>query len=123
MSAVVIVGRFAQRRAFANASLLPALVKKHGESSYKKELLSLLRMIFRDALLISAVSQQQEHVLLRVESERLKRVAKRFTPATLLFAQSELSKAELHTFFNATFPQCLELLVAKIFENDAKNRS
>ena len=40
-----------------------------------------------------------------------------------MFAQSEISKAELHTFFNATFPQCLELLVAKIFENDAKNRS
>lgn len=102
---------------------LPTLIKKTGETKRKKELLYLLRVIFRDALLISAVSQQQEHVLLRVESERLKRVAKRFTPATLLFAQSEISKAELHTFFNATFPQCLELLVAKIFENDAKNRS
>ncbi len=101
---------------------LPSLIKKTGETKRKKELLYLLRVIFRDALLLKSFPNREEHVLLRVESQRLKRVADRFTKTTLLFAQSELSKAELHTFFNATFPQCLELLMAKIFENNAKNR-
>lgn len=103
---------------------LPSLIKKTGETKRKKELLYLLRLIFRDALLLKSLSNGKSNprVLLKVETERLKRVAERFSEATLLFAQSELSQAELHTFFNATFPQCLELLVAKIFENDAKNR-
>ena len=101
---------------------LPALIKKTGETKKKKELLYLLRVIFRDALLLKEVDRSDRHVLLRVENERLKRVGERFTTSTLLFAQNELSKAELHTFFNATFPQCLELLIAKIFENNAKDR-
>ncbi len=101
---------------------LPSLIKKTGETKAKKELLYLLRLIFRDALLLKDVKGSEKHVLLRVETERLKRVAQRFGTATMLFAQDELSKAELHTFFNATFPQCLELLIAKIFENNAKDR-
>ncbi len=101
---------------------LPQLVKKTGETKKKRELLYLLRVIFRDALLQKSLTESGEHpyLLLRVEKERIKRVANRFTPATLLFAQRELARAELHTFFNATFAQCLELLVAKIFENNAK---
>ncbi|MBQ7923868.1 MAG: hypothetical protein IJ329_01025 [Clostridia bacterium] len=104
---------------------LPALIKKTGETKRKKELLYLLRVIFRDALLLKSLSnagKDNPHVLLRVETERLKRVAQRFKETTLLYAQNELSKAELHTFFNATFPQCLELLIAKIFENNANRR-
>ena len=103
---------------------LPSQIKKTGETKRKKELLYLLRLIFRDALLqkTQADGKENPHILLRVENARLKRVAERFSLSTLLFAQNELSKAELHTFFNATFAQCLELLVAKIFENDAKAR-
>ncbi len=101
---------------------LPTLIKKTGETKKKKELLYLLRIIFRDALLQKTMPNPQSRLLLRVEKERTKRVAERFTPATLLFAQKALSGAELHTFFNATFAQCLELFVAKIFENNAKTR-
>ncbi len=101
---------------------LPTLIKKTGETKSKKELLYLLRVIFRDAMLVKEVGKNGKHVLLRVENERIRQVAEKFTTSTLLYAQTELSKAELHTFFNATFPQCLELLIAKIFENNAKNR-
>ncbi len=100
---------------------LPVLVKKTGETKKKRELLYLLRVICRDALLQKSLSGEGEypHLLLRVEKERVKRVASRFTPSALLYAQKALSTAETHTFFNATFAQCLELLVAKIFENNA----
>ena len=101
---------------------LPTLIKKTGETKSKKELLYLLRVIFRDAMLVKEVGKNGKHVLLRVENERIRQVAEKFTTSTLLYAQTELSKAELHTFFNATFPQCLELLIAKIFENNAKDR-
>ena len=104
-------------------SALPTLIKKTGETKRKKELLYLLRVIFRDALLQKSDAFNDSHTLLVVEKERLQKVAHRFTASTLLFAQNELSKAELQTFFNATFPQCLELLIAKILEKDAENRA
>lgn len=108
----------------SDKSALPTLIKKTGETKHKKELLYLLRVIFRDALLQKSLSRANDkHTLLVVEKERLGQVAKRFTASTLLFAQNELSKAELQTFFNATFPQCLELLIAKITEKDAENRA
>lgn len=108
----------------SDKSALPLLIKKTGETKHKKELLYLLRVIFRDALLQKSLSSANDkHTLLVVEKERLGQVAKRFTASTLLFAQNELSKAELQTFFNATFPQCLELLIAKIMEKDAENRA
>ncbi len=98
---------------------LPKLVKKTGETKKKQELLYLFRVIFRDALLVKTLANGQSSLLLRVEKERVKRVAARFSANTLLYAQKALSTAEMHTFFNAAFAQCLELFIAKIFENDA----
>ena len=97
-----------------------------GETKRKKELLYLLRVILRDALLQNALSTTNSvhpHTLLRVEETRIRAVAERFSPATLLFAQGEVSGAELHAFFNANFPQCLELLIAKILQNNAENQA
>ncbi len=109
----------------SSKSGLPVLVKKTGETKKKKELLYLLRVIFRDALLQKTLTDGQvphPRLLLKVERERIKKVAERFTESTLLYAQQLLATAEMQTFFNATFAQCLELLMAKILENNAKTQ-
>ena len=99
----------------ANETALPALVRKIGETKNKKQLLALLRILFRDALLIkTGVSG----VLLKSERERIGLIAKRFTPRALLYAQEALTKAEREVVFNAVFPQCLETLTASILEKN-----
>ncbi len=97
-----------------DSAKLPATVRRVGETKNKKTLLFLLRVIFRDALLIKTL--QGKNALLRLETERLQGVAKRFSPACLLYAQDELTKAEKEVFFNAYFPQCIEVLFAKILK-------
>lgn len=94
-------------------SMLPSLVRRIGETKRKKELLALLRLIVRDSMLIKA-KLPKERVLLRLESVRLSKVAERFSLAALAFAQDRISQAERENFFNATFPQCLETLIADI---------
>ena len=94
-------------------SALPALIKRVGESKRKKELLALLRMIFRDALLIKT-GLKEENTFLRAESARLLRVAEKCTSAMLVRAQDEIGKAEREVAFNAVFPQCLEVLLGRI---------
>lgn len=97
----------------SSASLLPALVKRVGETKRKKELLSLLRLIFRDALLCKT-GLGGDKIFLRSETERLKRVAEKYSLAALVRAQDTLSTAEREVAFNAVFPQCLELLLASV---------
>lgn len=94
---------------------LPVIVKNIGETKYKKELLSLLRLIFRDALLIKTGEKTLEQsVLLQSEKERLKEVADGYTLDALIYAQTAISKAELQVQFNAVFPQCIEICMANI---------
>lgn len=95
------------------ASALPALVKRLGETKRKKELLSLLRTVYRDTLLMK--TGQEKHVLLQGESARLKALAKGYTLPALVKAQELISKAEREVFFNAYFPQCLEVLLGSIY--------
>ncbi len=95
---------------------LPALVKRIGETKRKKELLSLLRLVFRDALLVKT-GVGKTRVFLRAEALRLARVAERFSSRALVYAQELIGKAEREAFFNAVFPQCLETLFAGIFES------
>ena len=98
-----------------DSAKLPLLIKNIGETKYKKQLLSLLRLSFRDALLIKSGSTEMENgVLMGFEKERLSEVAKRYSFPALLYAQEEISKAEKEVFFNAVFPQCLELCIANI---------
>lgn len=99
---------------------LPLLIKKIGETKRKKELLFLLRVIFRDATVIKSGLEQNGYTLLKAEQENVIEVAKRFSLATLLFAQSEIAKAEQDVFFNAVFPQCLELLISNVFARQEK---
>lgn len=98
---------------------LPQTIKTIGETKYKRELLSLLRLIFRDALLIKTQGKNAEkHLLLRAEKEELAAVAKEYAVPALLYAQEGLSEAEKQVTFNAVFPQCIEILMAKIREKN-----
>ena len=100
---------------------LPQAVKTIGETKYKRELLSLMRLIFRDALLLkSQGARADKHLLLRAEKEQLLAVANEHTLRALLYAQEGLSNAEQQVTFNAVFPQCIELLIAQIRQKNEK---
>lgn len=96
------------------AAALPALVKRLGDTKRKKELLSLLRTVYRDTLLVK--TGQEKHVLLQGESARLQALAKGYTLHALVKAQELISKAEREVVFNAYFPQCLEVLMGSIYK-------
>ena len=108
-------------------STLPQAVKKVGETKRKKELLSLVRILFRDALLLktatlatggSATAKNNralaQKIFLKSEINRLQTLANAYSLSALVFAQEAVSKAEKEVAFNAYFPQCLELLVASV---------
>ena len=96
---------------------LPAVVKLVGETPRKKELLNLLRLIFRDALLLK--KGNQKNIILHTEKERLVKVAETFSTSALLYAQEAISSAEKQVAFNAIFSQCIEICLANIH---AKNK-
>lgn len=94
---------------------LGQVVKSIGETKHKKELLALLRLIFRDALMMKMnASPYRSSVLLSLEKLKLQEVANKYSRQALLFAQEILSDAELETQFNAVFPQCVEVCITKI---------
>ena len=97
---------------------LPSAVKNVGETKHKKQLLSLLRLIFRDGLLLKMQEQtginNENLLLLKSEKEKLLEVAKKYTLSTLLYAQEAISDAEKQVQFNAVFPQCIELCMANV---------
>ncbi len=101
---------------------LPPLVKRIGETKRKKELLFLLRIILRDALVWKTVAKNKGKLLLGVESNRIEKVAEKYLASSLVFAQKRISDAERETFFNANFPQCLEVLLSEILFQNAKNK-
>ena len=91
---------------------LPSLAKKLGESKRKKELLSLLRLIFRDALFFKI--GKANRLLLTQERENIQKVAGRYELNTLVYAQEALTQAETQLKFNTNWAQCLEILFEKI---------
>lgn len=96
---------------------LPQAVRAVGETKYKKELLSLLRLIFRDALFVKMGKESyQQALLLKSETENIKKTAEKYSLHALLYAQEAISKAELEVQFNAVFPQCIEVCIANIKE-------
>lgn len=109
---------------------LPVNVKKIAEIKYKKEFLSLLRLIFRDALIVKTTQingvspfgkmskRAEKYLLLRSEKENVERVSKTYNLNALLFAQEAISAAEKEIFFNAAFSQCMQLLMSKIMIKD-----
>jgi DNA polymerase-3 subunit delta' len=101
--------------ALAEEHRLPQIFRTVGETKYKKEILSLLRLIFRDALMIKLQEEPyQKSVLLSAEKNKLQEVASRYSKKALLYAQEAISQAELEVQFNAVFPQCVEVCLAKI---------
>lgn len=118
---------------------LPVLIKQIGETKHQKQLLALLRIIFRDALLLKMRTMQavdtssyvkkmqnpdgkpvDSQLLLRLEKQKLLNVAKKYTFSALLYAQEALSNAEFQIKFNAVFSQCLEICIANILKNNEK---
>ena len=96
-----------------NENTLPVLAKKLGESKRKKELLSFLRLIFRDAsFLVSGLPANT--LLLRSQVEKIKKVAGRYELNALIYAQTVLTEAEKQVKFNTNFAQCLEICFEKI---------
>lgn len=100
---------------------VPALVKKSGETKRKKELLSFLSLLFRDALFLKTAEREKnksdvftKNTLLTSERENLKKIAKKYSLSALIKAQEWIADAERQVAFNAVFPQCLELLIANI---------
>ena len=100
---------------------LPPLIKKIGETKQKKQLLFLLRLIYRDAAVLKSTGKQKD-ILLPSELARLRQVTEKYTLSALLFAQDELSKAEKQTFFNAVFSQCLEVTISNVLFQNAKDK-
>ncbi len=98
---------------------LPAVCKQVGETAQKKQLLNLLRLIFRDALLIKT-GCEKNGLLLPSERERVGRVATNFVCGALLYAQERISEAEKQVKFNAVFSQCIELCMANVFAYNDK---
>ncbi len=99
---------------------LPRLVKKIGETKRKKELLFLLRVIFRDATVLKSMPNKTEYALLQAERQNVQAVATKYPLPSLVFAQDKIANAEFDVAFNAVFPQCLELIFANIFAHREK---
>ena len=100
----------------SNAPTLPTLAKKAGDSKHKKELLALLRVIYKDALLLK--SGNEKHISLKAETTRLQRISAVYKLTSLTFAQEALSTAERHLKFNANFNQCIEVCMASILQKN-----
>jgi DNA polymerase-3 subunit delta' len=99
-------------------SQLPTLVRKVGETKQKRQLLSMLRIVFRDALVCKI--GKGEAAFLQAQRSRTQKIADRFLERALLYAQERLSKAESEVQFNAVFPQCLETLIASVLRENEK---
>jgi DNA polymerase-3 subunit delta' len=106
----------------AGKDKLPLLTKKIGEAKRKKELLFLLRVIFRDATLIKGGLGAKGYTLLQAEQDNVVAVANAFSLSTLVYAQEKITQAEMDVYFNAVFPQCIELLFADLFAHQEKYR-
>ncbi len=96
---------------------LPVLAKKTGESKHKKELLSFLRLIFRDALFLKSKADSSLF-LLKSEKSRIEKVSSMYALNALIYSQEVLTQAEKQLKFNTNFTQCLEICFAKISERN-----
>lgn len=90
---------------------LPVLIKKIEDTKYKKEFLSLLRMIFRDALFLK--THREDELFFKHAKAEL-RVVSALPVSTLLYSQDAITEAEKNLTFFSSFPMETELLLAKI---------
>ena len=92
---------------------LPVLAKKLGESKKKREFISFLRLIFRDAAFLKS-GVCKDCLLLRSQIEKVKKVATMYELSSLVYAQTALTEAEKQVKFNTNFAQCIEICFEKI---------
>ena len=97
-------------------SALAQNVKKATDTKYKSELISLFRLIFRDALAFQTGNTSS--LLLSPEKERIALISKKYSARALLIAQEEFSKAEKNLKFNTNFPQCVEICFSVILREN-----
>lgn len=112
---------------------LPLTIKKMGDTKYKKEFISLLRLIYRDLLIFKTAQindiknsdikirrKAERYLMLKSEMKRLQVLSENYSLSSLLYAQEALTEVERQVRFNAVFPQCLEICIAKIMEKNSK---
>ncbi|MGN1053404.1 MAG: hypothetical protein ACI4SH_08470 [Candidatus Scatosoma sp.] len=108
----------------ASPSALPALIRQYGDTKYKKELLSLLKILFFDALILKAEQnglkmpssdccRKTESAVETSPSDSCN-LAKAYTFGGLIKAQEILTEAEKQLYFNGVFPQILEVALRRI---------
>lgn len=100
----------------AEEGKLPSLCRKTGETKNKRELLSLFRMILRDALFLK--SGERENLLLPVFVEKSEKIAKKYDFSALFEGQTLLSEAEKDLKFNGVFSQTLELFLLRLRKSE-----
>lgn len=99
---------------------IPVVAKKLNDSKRKKEILSYLRLIFRDALFLKT-GAPTSYLFLKSERERIEKVGSRYALNALVYAQEGLTNAEKQLKFNTNFAQCIEILFLNI-QNRSKER-
>lgn len=99
---------------FSTVASLPALVRQCGETKYKKELLSLLKIIFFDAAMYKMRCDGMRSGSENAADERIKKISSEHSYGSLLKAQKILTDAEKQLYFNGIFAQILEISVSKI---------
>lgn len=99
--------------ALSSSDKLPKNVRDVGESKHRKQLISLLRLLYRDALLLKTNPKEKKQLFLQGDS-RIQEIANQYTLHALLYAQEAFTQAEKQITFNTVFPQCIELCISNI---------
>lgn len=98
----------------SNSSELPVLIRACGETKYKKELLSLLKIAFFNATMCKMQETGLKNKTQSFDS-KTQMIASRFSYSALIKAQQILSAAEQQIYFNGIFAQVLEVSMQKIY--------
>ena len=116
-------GKFAviQEKAYlcvsANNATIPAAARALNNISEKNEVISQIRRMYRDMLFYLT---KQPYAIQDGISEKLKTLAKEFTPAVLVFALDVFAEADKQLNFNANLSQCVEVALWKIDKEKRK---
>ena len=94
---------------------LPYLVREYGATKYPKELLSLLKIIYFDALKLKIAKERNLTFPGSVsDNENVIKLAGQYRKGELLKAINVLSDGERQLYFNGSFAQILEISLSKI---------
>lgn len=100
---------------FSTPASLPYLVREYGATKYPKELLSLLKIIYFDALKLKIAKERNFTFPGSVsDNENVIKLAGQYPKGELLKALNVLSDGERQLYFNGSFAQILEISLSKI---------